>query len=331
MKLKPQSLTPLALLAALAISAAVATARTPVNVPLTSDGAAAGKTATEVLDAVTNKLNELDSLSCDLTQSVTMSGQELRAVGKYIQATGNRMRLEYRLYSAQPVTTETQEAQSDLNSSRPAERDDQVTGSLQQVNDGSVLWSLWINGDQKQLTRRNVRQITEAAGEIPNYSAARSLQDLGVGGLQTLITQLQTGMEFGQVLEQKAGETSLLVLSGRWTTKAKEEYFQLPADSTAALPEYIPDYVRIYIDATAMLPRRIQYLKKHPNPERQQVRPMSTMDLRNIVLNGEINEAAFTFRQPEGETIPEVDLTAQTIESIKQIAAPPTTEPESRE
>lgn len=351
MKLKPQSLTRCSVLAGLAFSAAAAiwSACSPVFAsPLRPDEAASAKkaasdessassesvatasasdgtprpdlSANQVFDAVTEKLNELDTLSCDISQTVILSGQRLVAAGKYMQAAGNRRRLEYRLFSVQPVTTDDV-ARLAVDAKPEDTTEAKMTASLLQVSDGSVLWSLWTNGDQKQLTRRNIRQIVEAANDIPNYSAAKSLQDLGVGGLQTLMAQLQAGMDFGMVREQERGGTKLLVLSGRWSTKALKEYFQLPDDPNAQLPDYIPDYVRVYIDADANLPRRIQYLKKHPNPEQKQVLPLVTIDLRNIALNTEIEEAVFTFRQPDGAALPEIDLTSQVIEGLKQIGA----------
>ena len=70
------------------------------------------------------------------------------------------------------------------------------TGSLLQVSDGSVLWSYWVNGDSKNLSRRNIGEIIEAAGQVESYTPARTLQDLGVGGLQTLTSQMQVGMAF---------------------------------------------------------------------------------------------------------------------------------------
>ena len=355
MKLKPQSLTQYSALAGLALSAAAATwgacssvFATPQLLDETTSGTKTGSevasdvspsgteaspsasgsdgiprpdlTANQVFDAVTEKLNELDTLSCDLSQTVILSGQRLAAAGKYMQAAGNRRRLEYRLFSVQPVTTDDV-ARMAIDARPEDTTEAKMTASLLQVSDGSVLWSLWTNGDQKQLTRRNIRQIVEAANNIPNYSAAKSLQDLGVGGLQTLMAQLQAGMDFGMVREQERSGTKLLILSGRWSAKARKEYFQLPDDPNAQLPDYIPDYVRIYIDADANLPRRIQYLKKHPNPEQKQVLPLVTIDLRNIVLNTEIDEAVFTFRQPDGAALPEIDLTSQVIEGLKQIGA----------
>ncbi|MEZ6128033.1 MAG: hypothetical protein R3C59_05090 [Planctomycetaceae bacterium] len=279
-------------------------------------------TADQVFNRVAETLDGVDSLSCDISQTVMLSGQKFQAVGRYVQASGNRMRLEYRLFPIGALSAQDAELLA-LDSDAPDVSDRKVTGSLEQVSDGSVLWSKWVNGPQKQLTRRNIREIVEAVGDLPNYSAARSLQDLGVGGLQTLMSQLQVGMDFGEVREQPAGETNLLVLAGRWNQKTRQEIFGLQ-DASAALPDYIPDYVRVYVDAAAGLPRRIQYLKKHPNPEESKVRPVVTLDLRNIKLNETVSDDTFQFDRAADDDIKEQDLTAQVIEGIKKVATPET-------
>ncbi|HIE96172.1 MAG TPA: hypothetical protein EYG03_21850 [Planctomycetes bacterium] len=284
--------------------------------------------AADVFSRVAEKLDGVESLSCEIYQTVMLSGQRFHAIGRYIHATGNRMRLEYRIVPIRALKASDSNALA-LDSEPEAPPTDSVMGSLQQICDGSVLWSLWANGDQKQLTRRNIREIVDAVGELPNYSEAQSLQALGVGGLQTLIAQLQVGMEFGTVMEQQSGNQRLLVLSGRWSAQARKEYFGLADNPAAVLPEYIPDYVRIYVDADALLPRRIEYLKKHPDPEQKQIRPAVVLDFRRIEINSTISEDTFQFKLPDGEPISEVDLTAQVIESIKQIAAqdaPPETQ-----
>ncbi len=128
-------------------------------------------------------------------------------------------------------------------------------------------------------------------------------------------------MEFGSVMEQESGNQRYFVLSGRWSAQARKDYFGLTDDPAAVLPEYIPDYVRIYIDADALLPRRIEYLKKHPNPEQKQIRPAVVLDFRRINIKPAISGDTFQFKLPDGEPIPEVDLTAQVIANLKQIAA----------
>ncbi len=275
--------------------------------------------AAEVFEQVGAKFTETQALSCELRQNVVMGGQTFHAFGQYLQSSGNRMRLEYQIFPVRAVKATDKEAFAigspplDVSEQKP-------TGSLLQVSDGSVLWSYWINGTQKQLTRRNVQEITTAVNDIENYSTARSLQDLGVGGLQALMSRLQTGMDFGAVQEQQVGDTKLLVLYGRWSDKTKKEVFGAEDPKTAVLPEFVPDYVRVYVDESTMLPRRVQYLKKHPNPELKQVRPLVTLDLRKLSLNPTIEDSSFEFQRPDDEDLKEVDLTSQVIDTIKQIA-----------
>lgn len=276
-------------------------------------------TAGEVLDGVKNKLDGLDSLSCQIHQTVLMSGRRLHAAGRYFHASGNRLRLEYRLYPVRATKAADKETMA-LDAEPENTEKLKVTGSLTQVSDGSVLSTYWVNADQKQLTRRNIREIVEAADAEPNYSSASSLADLGVGGMQTLMAQLQSGMEFGGVLEQETKAGKKLVLTGKWSAKTRKDVFQLPDDPNAPLPAYVPDYVRVYISADTMLPARIQYLKKFPNPEVKKVQPLATLDFRSFVTNPTLPEDTFVFTRPEGEDITEIDLTSQVIENIKKVA-----------
>lgn len=276
----------------------------------------------QVFEQVAEALDAADTLSCRIDQDVVLSGHRFHAAGRYTQASGNRMRLEYRIFPVRAVkATDEQQAAIDAGPADTSELTE--TGSLLQVSDGSVLWSYWVNGTQKQLTRRNIGEIIDAVDEIPNYSAATSLQDLGAGGLQTLMSQLQTGMEFGAVQEQRVGNVDMLVLYGRWNEKTRKDVFQIADNPDAVLPEYIPDYVRVYVTAESMLPRRVQYLKKYPDPEVKQIRPIVTLDLRDIKPNEEVAGETFEFQRPADLTVQEVDLTSQVIDGIKRAAAPP--------
>ncbi len=57
--------------------------------------------AAEILQKVNARLKEIDSLSCDLHQTVNFSGMQMIAAGRYLQASGERIRLDFRLF---PVT-----------------------------------------------------------------------------------------------------------------------------------------------------------------------------------------------------------------------------------
>lgn len=285
------------------------------------------ESANAVLTKVTDTLKNAQSLSCNLQQTILISGQKMLAAGRYVQSTGNRMRLEYRIF---PVEAATAKDSALLKPDAEAAdvKDLKISGALTQISDGSVLWSKWQNGPDTQITRRNIREILDAVKDIKNTTAADSLRSLGVGGLQTLMSQLQVGMEFGQVKEQTIASSTVYVLTGRWTQKTRKDIFQVPeGDMETPLPAYIPDYVRVYVDQKAALPRRIEYLKRHPNPEVKQAQPLAILDFRNIKLNESLNETMFDITKEESdESVEEQDLTRNVIESIKAAAGVETSE-----
>ena len=282
---------------------------------------ASEKSAAEVFTGVETALEGAENLQCRIQQTITLSGQRYLAAGTYQQSSGNRMRLEYSIYPVRQLnaddksTLQTTDQSEDTTKLKP-------TGNLTQVSDGSVLWTYWVNGKDKSLTRRNLQEIQEAAAEVPNKDGLLNLQSLGVGGLKALMANLQNGMEFGTVTEQNAGEVTFLVLAGRWDENTRTKIFKVPAESAAVLPVYIPDYVRVFVESRTMLPWRIQYLKKHPNAQVKKVRPIMTIDFRDIKPVETPDAAAFVFERPElkeGEELDEVDVTGQVILGLKQL------------
>lgn len=276
----------------------------------------------QVFEKIGQNLDDVETLSCDISQSVLLSGQMFQAVGRYAQASGNRMRLEYQIFPGRAANLKDDE-QLVLGQPAPDVSKLRPTGVLERVSDGSVLWTKWKNGPRQELTRRNISEIVEALKDVPNETSVKSLQSLGVGGLQTLMSQIQVGMDFGEVRELPADGGSRLVLVGRWSEKTRKDVFKLSDDPGAVLPDYVPDYVRLYVDSATMLPLRIQYLKKHKDPAQSKVRPIVTLDFRNFDLNFELSDAVavkwFEFDREENDEIKEEDLTASVIESIKKM------------
>lgn len=331
MKHKPQTFTSWALSGSLAVFAAGIAVASIAPVSLIADEdqpsgqvAAPGQkrsklSADDVFQKLNSSLDSIEAFSCDIRQTVLLSGHRLYAKGRYYHASGNRLRLEYRLFPTRAAKASDQ-AYLGIDSEGEDTSELKPTGSLTQVSDGSVLWTYWINAGQKQLTRRNIREILEAADDEPNYSSATSLSDLGVGGMQTLLAQLQVGMEFGAVIEQDTARGKMLVVSGRWNEKTRTEIFKLPPDSDAPLPDYIPDYVRVFVEEKSMTPARIQYVKRHPNPEVKRIQPLATLDFANLKPLKDVPASVFEFERPDDEEITEVDLTGEVVESIKKAA-----------
>lgn len=270
--------------------------------------------ATQLVMEVRDKLDSLDSLSCDLHETILLSGMKISAAGRYLQASGNRFRLEFRLMPATGASNQNAEPVK-LESDIPPDASRDARGSLTQVSDGAVLYSYIQNGTDIRVTRRNISDVLKAAADVTNYEESRAVQDLGLGGLKTLFARFQNTMDFSKVRREVVGGMQLLVVNGRWNARIRKDLFQLPEDVEVIPQEFIPDYVRIYVDEATRLPRRIQYLKRSMNPEQKQVRPIVTLDLRQIVLNETLDDSLFVFETPEG--VVEEDVTEQTLQEIR--------------
>ena len=288
---------------------------TPTAIPdISSTSAVMEFQALDVLKSVRDRLESLQYLECDLYEMVHLSDLRFYAVGRYAQASENRVRLEFRIFPIRGMR-KGDDASLKLDGEPQDTGRQKPSGELTQISDGNALWSYWVNGDSKRLTRRNIQEILKAAAEAENFERSQMFEDLGAGGLQSLIARLQLGMEFGKVRPQSIGNSRLLVVTGRWTAESLEKYFNIK-DPEAPRPNWMPDFVRVYVDADARLPRRIQYLKRHPDPETKKIRALVTLDFRGMTVSDTFDESQFQFEVPAGQ--PELDETETTIELIQQ-------------
>ncbi len=108
--------------------------------------------------------------------------------------------------------------------------------------------------------------------------------------------------------------------------KTRKELFRLREDAVVDPRPHVPEYVVFYIDAKTLLPRRIEYRKRAPDPAQKFDRPLVTLDLRNLVLNESLPAELFAFSAPEG--VKEEDVTEQTIQAIQQSAETPDSTPD---
>ena len=292
----------------------------PNSAPTPDPNESAVPAAGDLLSQLRARLEGLDSLRCTLHETAVLAGMKFSAEGSYLQSSGNRLRLEFHISPASTVKAADAESFT-LNAEPPAPaKPDANSGYLLQVSDGSVLSSYWKNGKDQRVTRRNIASILKAAGETTVYDPTRALQDLGLGGLNALFARLQTSMEFSKVKREKVGSAEFLVVTGRWNQKIRKEVFQLKDDAEVIPLDFIPEYVRLYIDESTSLPRRIQYLKRFTDPSQKLVRPIVTLDIRKIVLNDAVQDSEFVFTSPEN--VPEDDITEQTIQSILNAGKP---------
>lgn len=288
--------------------------------PTTATAQAASDTSgTDLLTQVRGKLEGLDSLQCELHQTATFGGMKLLATGRYAEATGNRVRLEFQINPLERTTTADGKAPD--FAAEPAVRPaDESRGILTQVSDGSILYTAWKNGDMVRVTRRNIRDILAVALTVADYDPQHAAMDLGIGGLRGLIARLQSTMDFAPPKTVTIGEREFFEVTGRWNDSVRKNILGLQ-DGAVAIPQpQIPEYVRLYIETETLLPRRIQYLKRSPEATPKNVRPMLTLDLRNMKLNESVADELFIWQSPENAV--EDDQTELVINAIRQANQP---------
>jgi len=292
---------------------------TQADDPAASADAQSLPAANEILTQLRARLEGLDSLKCELQQATTISGMKLTAVGKYVEATGNRVSLQYVIYPMSPEKVDDAK-QLALDAAPQVFDEAQNRGVLIQVSDGTILSTSWKNGDSHRVTHRNVRDILAAAEATKTYDPTNAAMDLGVGGLRGLISRLQTSMDFAPVKSLTVGERQVFEVTGRWNDRIRKDVFKVPEGTLVDPRPQVPEYVRVYVDAETMLPRRIQFLKRSMNPAEKMVRPLITLDLRNVLLNEAVDDQTFKFTAPENS--PEEDQTEQVIQLIQQSINP---------
>lgn len=210
-------------------------------------------------------------------------------------------------------------------------------GSLLEVCNGSVLWTrteIDAGGgmrktgksakDRKKeltVTRRNVQRILDAArksGDFSEQTETDLLVDLGLGGLPALLASLEQDMKFGAVKEEVFRDRPVLLITGTWSEAVSARMRRPgPGGSLGLLPPTVPDQMKLYLDKETGFPYRLLYLKRVPN--RDLLKPMLTLDFRDVVLNEPISPTEFEYEPPQGV---EIDLTNNWLERFAPQSAP---------
>jgi len=240
------------------------------------------------LDQARQRLLRYKSIKAKLVETVALSSRRFTMHGNYLQGSGTdlKLRLEFQVKLGD------------------------TEGSVLEVCDGQVLWTRHHIGEDVRISRRDVRQILKAAADN-GYSDNLVTVDLGFGGLPGLFASIEQSMQFDQFQEDSADGHKLIVIEGGWKANMLKAW--QGNKPNAPLPDYVPSRVRIYFDSESLFPRRILYLSRNAE---QQLRPMVSLDFKEIETDVQIPADKFKFVPPDG-IFPD-DLTPRFLEQIKQ-------------
>lgn len=244
--------------------------------------------AKTALDQTRQRLLSYESIKAKLVETVALGSRRFTVKGDYLQGRGAdlKLRLEFQVKLGD------------------------TEGALLEVCDGQVLWTRHQVGTDVRISRRDVRQILQAAADngLPDNLIT---VELGFGGLPGLFASIEKSMQFDQHKEDTADGQKLVVLEGGWKPDMLKAW--QGNNPKATLPDYVPSRIRLYLDGESLFPRRILYLGRNAE---QLLRPMVSLDFTEVETNIPIPPAKFKFVPPEG-VFPE-DLTPQFLDQIKQ-------------
>jgi hypothetical protein len=234
-------------------------------------------------------------LEAVLAEDVLIGGfgpgqKRFKATGRYVQGPNLKLRLEFAIKVGQ------------------------TQGTLLEVCDGQILWTLQKVGDRPRITRREVRTILDAASQAGHIDDNLLTAELGLGGLPALLASIERHM----VLEAPRQETidghTVHVIEGRWNDDFLKR-FQPSSDDTEeaqVLPAHVPDRIQIYLDSEKY-PRRIVYRKQPPG--REFYVPLLTLDFQDFRINPPIDDSEFVF-EPERGVFQE-DITREYLDRLR--------------
>ncbi len=262
-----------------------------------------GSEAAEFLIRVRQELQTHQSVKADLSQNVSIGDQHFKVTGQYLSSgnstTGTKLKLNYLVVP-----------------------DQGAEGEMLEICDGKELWTvLTLPGSPKRVTHRNVLQIQKAAFAANQKGVPESTLnvELGLGGLTALLASLERTMVFDAMKQEEVDGHQRTILQGRWKKEVAQRF---PKGKDDSLPPFVPDLVRLYVDAQTLFPERLLYLKKQP--EKKAFRPLVNLEFRNVELDGPVDEKEFKFEIPP-DVVPE-DVTKMYVDRITgSTEAPPAT------
>ena len=189
---------------------------------------------------------------------------------------------------------------------------------IQQRCDGEYYWVQKCTDGIPRLSRVDVRRVEAAraahAGKLAqNVAAAHgatSLPMLGLGGMATLLDQLDLWCVFSRVSQTRprgANETPMYVLEGTW--RPERLLFWLPDQREAVekgqpvniskLPPMLPDRIVVFLGCDDLFPRRIEYSASQSRSyDDDEAPPLVRVHFEDVQFDQPVDPRQFKFDSP---------------------------------
>ena len=224
-------------------------------------------------------LDQHASVRCKLYQDVRTYDQHLLGHGAYVQGPPGY------LWSSLELAIKVDEADA----------------IVQQRCDGERLWIFRSNDNLPRLGCVDVKRVLEAVRAAGRERGA--VPSLGIGGLPKLFDSLDKGFRFTDVRTFKIDQQPVYALRGewekerllRWLPQQKEAIESGGAVDLTKLPPPIPDHVLIYVGATDLFPRRIEYRRASTSQQGPQEQTLLLLSFSKIEFDQPVDRRSFAF------------------------------------
>ncbi|MBA3315824.1 MAG: hypothetical protein M3552_05820 [Planctomycetota bacterium] len=267
-----------------------------------------GVDAATLLKESREKLATYRTLSARMSETIEFGPRRLKAEGRYLQGAGNRVRIELEVAVGENK------------------------GTLLQISEGDVLYTVYGTGPTPRITRRDVKQILAAVKGDQAKSALSA--ELGLGGLPALLAAIEQTIDFEPPMTTTIDGREFFVLEGTWkgpiAAQFQQQAQQLPTPSTEPrpLPAHIPELVRLYLDSETRFPYRIRYLKRSASAGEAPI-PLLTIDFSDIVVNASLDPSEFRYSQPADAQVNDITkMYLQQLQGGQPAPTPPVAPPQ---
>ena len=225
-------------------------------------------------------LDQHASVQCKLYQEVQMYDQHLLGHGAYLQGPPGYF------WSSLELALKT-----------GGEHD----AIVKQRCDGNRLWIFRSMDGLPRLSCVDVKRVLAAARAEGRERTA--VPALGIGGLPKLFDAVEKGFRFTDVRQQQLEKKPVFVLRAewkpdrllRWLPEQKEAIESGGKLDLSKLPPPVPDHLLIYLGATDLFPRRIEYRRASANVQNPNKEILLLLSFSNIAFDRPVDRRSFVF------------------------------------